>query len=286
MSYIVLIVLCILGLGLFVYVYNNGLDQILPGPVRFQSPQMPVSDEIPAGTGSEDEFLLYIEPLPPGIDSKYLGVISEAGARWEEASPDLDFSIVADDDDANVRVQWIKEFGGHPLGQAINRNFVQVGLGDSDCLEKWRPYTYDTVLHIATHEFGHVIGLDHSDDPGDVMYESVSTKYEIDINENDFLPDGSSIFYPVCTKRGSGEYSIEVSSDLPIDVYVVPSKEDYDAMSSDESFSHYPECQGSGTTSYQKRCVIPAGGGIVVSNDEKILIFEGDASFNIKAVEN
>jgi len=234
-------------------------------------------------TSSSQTVSYYIDSLPPEVDTKYLNVVREATAEWERANPQINF-METSSGTAQVLVQWIKEFGGHPIGQA-RTDLVQIGLGDSLCLGKWQPFIYQTVLHIATHEFGHVLGLQHSDDPNNVMYPILITQYETDVDERRFLPDDSYSFFPVCTRKSSGLYSIEITSDESIDVYVVPSKSDYDALVAGNQFNHYPECRGESIRSYQKTCTIPQGGGVVLSNPSFFGVIGSDALYTIKMRE-
>ncbi len=95
----------------------------------------------------------------------------------------------------------------------------------SKCLEKWRPYAYETVLRIAEHELGHALGEQHDDgNPDNVMYYKITSKYETDVEERGQLAEGASLFYPVCTKNIAAQYSFVVTSTAPLNIYVVPSK--------------------------------------------------------------
>lgn len=228
---------------------------------------------------SQKIISVYIEDLPYGIDLKYLNSIREAFAEWEKINPQVTFRET-NLQDAEVHIQWIKEFGGHPLGQVVKTDFVQVGLGDSNCLNKWQPYTYETVLNIATHEIGHVLGLDHSNDSTNIMYESLNTKYEIDVGEENIIPPGYIRFYGVCTKRTIAEYYFEILSEESLEVYVVPSSKDYELIVNDEEFSHYLECEGKAPI-YKKTCKISSEGGIVLINPNT----EKSINFNIKIKE-
>lgn len=227
---------------------------------------------------------LYVEFLPYGVDRTYVNVVREAESGWEKANPQLNFKETDDSRNANVNVQWIKEFGGHPLGQAIRKDIIQIGLGDSNCLGKWKPYTYDTVLSIAEHELGHILGLSHSTDPTSVMYESISTKYETDIEENDVLPDGWYRYYPVCTKNIRAVYSIEITSNVPLDIFGVASKEDYELLSNEKNYRGNPDCQTKEIMNYRKTCILTIGSGIVLRNPSTFGLGE-DAQFNIKIKE-
>ncbi len=222
---------------------------------------------------------LYIDPLPFDVDRKYANSVREAIAEWEKMNPNITFRETISEN-ADVHVQWVKEFGGHPLGQVVKKDFVQIGLGDSYCLGKWKPYNYETVLLIAKHEFGHVLGLEHSSDPNSIMYERITTKYETDLEETEIIPDGGIRFYPVCTKNSVAQYSFAVTSSEPLDIYIVPSDNDYKLLSAGKEFTHYPSCQGSETKFYRMTCSVPAGSGIILKNPT-IFGLGADAQFTL-----
>lgn len=229
--------------------------------------------------GFQNEYLIYIDLLPYYVDEKYVNAIRESNSYWEKRE-DVVFRETSSELEANVRVQWVKEFGGEHIGYTYGNEFVEIGIGDSNCLGKWKPYTYDTVLNLAKHEFGHILGYDHSNDSNDIMYRKILIKYETDIEENNLIPNDFYISYPVCTSNEVAEYSIEILSDEPINVYVVRTEEDYKKFADGEEFIHYPKCQEIETRSYKKICTISYESLIVLENPS-----ESTAQFTIKIKE-
>ena len=228
---------------------------------------------------------IYIDSLPFGVDSKYANSIREAMSFWEKNLPSANFKEVSSQKDADVIVKWVKEFGGRSLGHTVYSDFIEIGLGDSFCLEKWKPYDYDTVLLIAKHELGHALGgEDQYDDPKKIMYYQISTKYGTDIEESEVIPDGWSRFYPVCTKNSVALYSIDVTSSEPLNIYVVPSRQDYELFSKDQTFSNYANCRGNEVEFYTRTCTVSKGGGIILNNPTTFGL-GSDAKFTIKVEE-
>ncbi len=232
---------------------------------------------------TQKEISYYVDPLPYNVDEKYINSIREAISYWEKRE-NIIFKEVSSESRADIKVKWVKEFGGDHLGYAYGDNFIEIGLGDSFCLSKWRPYKYNSVLQIAIHEVGHVIGKSHSSNPQDIMYPTINTKYEIDVEETEVLPDGWVRFYPTCMKRDSAEYLFEVTSSEKLNIYIVPSKEEFDKLERGEEFNHYVDCYEEKTTSYKKNCVLISGGGIMLKNPS-IFGLGADAQFTIKARE-
>ena len=224
---------------------------------------------------------LYIDDLPNDVDPRYANSMREALSEWEKLNPGVTFRE-SDQDKADVLVFWVKEFGGN-LGHAINRNVIEIGLGDSLCLGKYKPYTYETTLWIAQHEIGHVLGFEHSSNPLSVMFREFSPKYLVDVDETEVLPDGWVKFYPTCTRRATATYSFEVISDQELDIYIVPSQEEVDHKIDGKLFHHYPQCKGEQIRFYKETCTIPSEGGILIIDP----IMDGkDTRFTIKIMEN
>ncbi len=210
-------------------------------------------------------YSVYVEPLPPGVDSSYLQVINDSMAFWKTRDG-VTFTSASSAQNADIDVQWVKEFGGYPLGETIFQKLVQIGLGNSLCLQKWRPFNYQTVLHIAEHEFGHAVGHNHSTDTNDIMYPTLTTKYAIDLNETQFLPDGASVFYPFCTSEAAAQYSVYISSSAPLDVYFVPTQDDFNKFSHQEQFSYYSGCNQQNVQTSTLTCNVAQGAGIILTN--------------------
>ena len=59
-----------------------------------------------------------------------------------------------------------------------------------------------------------------------------------------------------------------VSSDRPIDIYIVPSKSDYNLLVHRGEFIHYPSCSAMDVLKYNQICSIKNTGGIVIFSKE------------------
>lgn len=235
--------------------------------INQQSPEQ-TSDLQPNSNNAVDDWTksIYIDSLPYGIDQKYENALREAISFFEKRA-DVTFKEVKLENQADIKVSWVKEFGGKTLGHTVYTEFIEIGLGDSTCLQKWKVYDYDTVLRIAQHELGHALGSeDNYENPNRIMYYSITPKYETDIEETDVIPDGWARFYPVCTKRSSATYTFEVTSSEPLDVYVVPSRQEFELLQNKKRFNYYQDCYENKVKVYQKTCTVSQDSGIVLKN--------------------
>jgi hypothetical protein len=226
------------------------------------------------------ELSYSIDPLPPKISQEYETIVREAITYWSKRE-NIKFKETTPDK-ADIQIQWIKEFGGKHLGYAIGNNFIEIGLGDSSCIEKWQVYSHETISSIAKHELGHVLGYNHNENPDDFMYYSISTKYNIDINEKEILHEGWYTGYPVCTKKDSAKYQVTITSEEKLNIQIVPSRQDYTKWKNNEQYQYYPECKQEETRNYKKTCRISSGSVIILENPHDKGTY---SDYNIKVKE-
>jgi len=156
---------------------------------------------IPFSVNAKNTYYVYVDELPSWADYA-AGVMYDSTKYWEEPNPELKFYVVDNPTDADFRVQWVKDFGGEQhVGYAYGKQFVEVGLGDSNCHGKWQPYSRNYVSQIMTHEIGHILGLDHSNDVNSIMYPTaIHLEYGI-VEEEVTLTENYAHFYPPVQSR-------------------------------------------------------------------------------------
>jgi len=105
----------------------------------------------------------------------FLDQVRAAFQRWIEVGVPVRFTFDADTSTAEVRIQWRIQFDGEKSGQTelqwddegkLTGGTVTLATFDP----KGQPLGPDDVRVIALHEIGHLLGLDHSHDTGDIMY--------------------------------------------------------------------------------------------------------------------
>ena len=67
-------------------------------------------------------------------------------------------------------------------------------------------------------------------------------------------------------KIESLEIAYSVSSSEPVNIYILPSKDEFDKLVKRRSFQHYPECAEQGVYLAEATCEIPRYGGIAIQN--------------------
>ena len=223
---------------------------------------------------AERSFLVHTDELPEWA-SYASNVMYESTEYWSERLPGTEFYVADSIRAADFHVQWVRDFGVEHVGYAYGNRFIEVGLGDSHCMDRWHPYSGRHVAHIMTHEIGHILGYGHSDDPSNVMYP-LALDWEYGVVETD-LPtvESHANFVPFCTSRDVASFEYHVSIDDPVygfDVYVVPDRDSIDRWSDGEPFEHYSSesCFGEGYLKYGGRCegVSGSGGLLITTGDD------------------
>ncbi len=100
---------------------------------------------------------------------------------------------------------------------------------------------------------------------------------EFDLDEGEIYyygGDGSKLEYPI--EQLDIEYSI--SSSEPVDIYIVPTQEDFNLLLDGETFMHYESCQNENIISISDNCKgLDKYGGIIIQNTD----LEEDLTFSL-----
>lgn len=110
----------------------------------------------------------------------YPELVRDAFYTWSNAGIPLRFLFVNDSASAEVRVRWVDRFTDATAGKtywARDINWWILGADIELSLHSAQGEKYDrqAVRAIALHEVGHLIGLDHSASPDNIMAPRVQT---------------------------------------------------------------------------------------------------------------
>ena len=212
------------------------------------------------------ELKFYVEPLPwyagDGV-GKALEDIVNLLEGWEPHGAQL--SRTSERSEADIYVRWIRDYGGHTLGQAIHQSVIHVGLGSTNCNDEWQAFDANTVKKVLWHEMGHAFGYGHSEDPDNIMYPTTSTRFVVEQDITKVIAASWTWRFPLCT---SGTYSLEFETDDDEDgfdlviVRELVSWDDYRA----ENYDAYSSCGKGRWHRITRTCDVESGAFIYIQN--------------------
>lgn len=110
----------------------------------------------------------------------FLDAVRGAFRRWADAGVPVRFNLEADSLSAEVRFRWTSHFDGDRTGQTDLRLDREGSILGGDVTlathdPNGRPLDGPAMRVVALHEIGHLLGLDHSPDTGDLMHRDDGT---------------------------------------------------------------------------------------------------------------
>jgi hypothetical protein len=123
-----------------------------------------------------DPVTVWIQPTTTLKDfwPDFRGRTRDAFYTWAASGVPMRFLFIDDSSKAEVHVVWVDRFDDSAAGKtfwARDRNWWIVGADIQIALHRptGEPYDQQMIRTIALHEVGHLIGLDHSPNPDDIM---------------------------------------------------------------------------------------------------------------------
>lgn len=230
-------------------------------------------------TNGIKKYAVYVEPLPDWA-SRAKDAVNDATTFWKK-NAGVEFNLVDSPQNANIIVKWIKESNGVYDGYTINQNRIDISVGNNGCDGTWNSFDSDSISFLTIHEFGHALGLEHSSDPNNIMFPVIKKAKYAALEAEYFVKPKQALFVPVCTMRDETPIAFDVNiSDKAngFDVFVVPSKINYENYHKGEKFRYYSEegCFGVNRHNYIGLCNgVVSTGGLLLIMPEK---FEKDTA--------
>ena len=117
----------------------------------------------------------------------FLDAIRSAFGEWTNAGVPVRFDFNGDSTNAEVTVRWRIQFEIERTGQTDvtwdeNGHIQSAVITLATFDPKGRPMEADDIRVVASHEVGHLLGLDHSKDSTDIMFPTAKVR---DLSERD-----------------------------------------------------------------------------------------------------
>ena len=163
------------------YVKWNFEQQVQMSSSKFPDPTYEIIDETYV-----IKYKVYINAQPLGLPLNHVNTLQNTFEFWEDQElktnnqkAKMEFEITQSKHDANVWVTWVvRNIGEGVLGHAhLGKGVVEVTLGDYSCGGNFQLYDIKSVEKIMTHEIGHSLGLQHTNDKTNIMYPSYKPSY-------------------------------------------------------------------------------------------------------------
>jgi hypothetical protein len=126
---------------------------------------------------------IWIQPASdlPHFQRSFVPLVREAFEDWAGTGIPVSFTFVVDSASAEVHVTWIDKFSEQISGKTLWAHDDDGWIVEGNILlalhhNSGEPLDANAVRAIALHEVGHLVGLDHTTDPTNIMTPKVRVK--------------------------------------------------------------------------------------------------------------
>ena len=228
---------------------------------------------------------IYFQPVP----SYAADGVSEVVAIYSKSLDGIEFykmklRVVSNPNDADITINWLKDFGSAKLGHAIFRSVVEVGIGEDNCHGDWQAYNALTVHKILIHELGHSLGFNHSTKSNNIMYPTIQSQFSTDIDKTFELDEGDYKTFSFCNSGSMNYYLSSDDQNNGFYAYVLPSTTDASQFLNGVGQYNQSCSTEDPMISFSKTCNIGIGDKLLVYNKDDVLQF-GSIRLNLKVLD-
>lgn len=120
-------------------------------------------------------YSVFVHPVPTEFSYMTYSV-NDAVEFWTKQTLNK-FHFVDDPKNANIIIRWVTTHQGPNDAYVVDNRIIEVGMGKTACQGKWKPFSENDVTSLLKHEFGHILGFDHSSNPHDIMYPYIYSSH-------------------------------------------------------------------------------------------------------------
>ena len=223
-------------------------------------------------------------PAYAGEDvSEALQLVEDDLTAWN--SQGFNVSPSGPEEDPDFTIGWLRDAGGHLDTLVGEGRRVLVPLGETNCNGEWAPYDGETVRRLLWHELGHVFGYGTSQDPNNIMYSEIETKFAEDQAVDLVLAPASTGIVHTIGLCGGGTFTYVFEEPDAGNVYnILILKPGVAPSGYYEEENWYADC-GSTPQLYTNECIVEDGAVMLVYTQTALTRVTGTISKRVELPE-